>query len=117
MWVDQKQSLKKLKPHQTKKARKEILKLFNDSFNKLSINFKSNKSYSTPKRLVVFFDGIPEKIEQLKKVAGYGDDPEVDTFNIRNEIEKATEKDQILDPKDKELLKKFITKIQGELSQ
>ena len=36
---------------------------------------------------------------------------------IRNEIKKATEKDQILDPKDKKLLKKFITKIQGELSQ
>ena len=36
---------------------------------------------------------------------------------IRNEIKKATEKDQILDHEDKELLKKFITKIQGELSQ
>ena len=36
---------------------------------------------------------------------------------VRNEIKKATEKDQILDSKDRDLLKKFITKIQGELSQ
>ena len=36
---------------------------------------------------------------------------------VRNEIKKATEKDQILDSKDRDLLKKFITKIQEELSQ
>ena len=36
---------------------------------------------------------------------------------IRNELKKATEKDQILKPEDREILKKFITKIQNELSQ
>ena len=47
-----------------KKARVGILKLFTESFDELSINFKSNKSYSTPKRLVFFFEGMPEKIEK-----------------------------------------------------
>ena len=32
---------------------------------------------------------------------------------IRNELKKATEKDQILKPEDREILKKFITKIQN----
>ncbi len=36
---------------------------------------------------------------------------------IRNELKKATEKDQILDSKDREILKKFIIKIQSELNQ
>ena len=36
---------------------------------------------------------------------------------IRDELIKATEKDQILDIKDREILKKFIIKIQSELSQ
>ncbi len=47
-----------------KNAREGILKLFTESFSKLNINFKSNKSYSTPKRLVFFFEGISEKIEK-----------------------------------------------------
>ena len=47
-----------------KNAREGILKLFTESLDKLDINFKSKKSYSTPKRLVFFFDGIPEKIEK-----------------------------------------------------
>ena len=47
-----------------KNAREGILKLFTERFDKLNINFKSNKSYSTPKRLVFFFEGIPEKIEK-----------------------------------------------------
>jgi len=50
-----------------KHAREGILKLFNESFDKLNINFKTNKSYSTPKRLVFFFEGIAEKIEKLIK--------------------------------------------------
>ena len=41
-----------------------MLKLFTESFDRLNINFKSKKSYSTPKRLVFFFEGIPEKIEK-----------------------------------------------------
>ena len=36
---------------------------------------------------------------------------------IRNELRKANEKDQILKPEDREILKKFITKIQNELNQ
>ena len=51
-------------PGLQKNAREGILKLFTESFYKLNINFKSNKSYSTPKRLVFFFEGIPEKIEK-----------------------------------------------------
>ena len=47
-----------------KNAREGILKLFTESFDKLNINFKSKKSYSTPKRLVFFFEGIPKKIEK-----------------------------------------------------
>ena len=47
-----------------KHAREGIQKLFTVSFDKLNINFKSNKSYSTPKRLVFFFEEITEKIEK-----------------------------------------------------
>ena len=36
---------------------------------------------------------------------------------VRNELKKATEKDQILKPKDREILKKFIIKIQNELNE
>ena len=36
---------------------------------------------------------------------------------VRNELKKATEKDQILKPEDREILKKFITKIQNELNE
>ena len=36
---------------------------------------------------------------------------------IRNELKKANEKDQILNPEDREILKKFILKIQNELSE
>ena len=62
-----------------KHAREGILKLFNESFYKLNINFKSNKSYSTPKRLVFFFEGIAEKIEKKgKTIKG----PKVDSPKI-----------------------------------
>ena len=36
---------------------------------------------------------------------------------IRDEIKKANEKDQILNPEDREILKKFISKIQEELTK
>ena len=36
---------------------------------------------------------------------------------IRDELKKAVNKDQILIPEDRELLKKFITKIQNELNE
>ena len=35
---------------------------------KRKIKFDSSKSFSTPKRLVFIIDGVPEKIEQKKKV-------------------------------------------------
>ena len=45
-----------------KNARKQILELFRQSFNDLGISYIANKSYSTPKRLVIFFDGIKENL-------------------------------------------------------
>ena len=36
---------------------------------------------------------------------------------VRIELKKATEKDQILKPEDREILKKFIIKIQNELNE
>ena len=36
---------------------------------------------------------------------------------IRDELKKGINKDQILKPEDRELLKKFITKIQNELNE
>ncbi len=96
-----------------KHARREILKLFTESLDKLNIDFKSNKSYSTPKRLVIFFDGLSEKIEQ-KEITIKG--PKVDAPNIalegftksnsldpENIFEKNTEKGRFffakIDPK------------------
>jgi len=49
-------------------ARQKIKQLINERLEKKEINFKSSKSYSTPNRLVFFIDGIPEKIEQKKKI-------------------------------------------------
>ena len=44
------------------------LKKLRRKIKKKEINFKTSKSFSTPKRLVFFIKGIPEKIEQKKKV-------------------------------------------------
>ena len=49
-------------------ARQKIKRIIDEKLQKKEINFKSSKSFSTPKRLVFFVDGIPEKIEQKKKV-------------------------------------------------
>jgi len=49
-------------------ARQEIKKLINEKLQKKEINFKSSESFSTPKRLVIIIKGIPEKIEQKKKI-------------------------------------------------
>ena len=49
-------------------ARYKIKQLINERLEKREINFKSSKSFSTPKRLVFVIDGIPEKIEQKKKI-------------------------------------------------
>ena len=47
-----------------------ILKNSNEyaELQKKEINFQSSTSFSTPKRLVFFIDGIPEKIERKKKI-------------------------------------------------
>ena len=49
-------------------AREKIKQLINEKLKKKEINFTSSKSFSTPKRLVFFIDGIPEKIEQKKRI-------------------------------------------------
>ena len=49
-------------------ARKKIKEIIDQKLKKKEINFKSSKSFSTPRRLVFFIEGIPEKIEQKKKI-------------------------------------------------
>ena len=49
-------------------AREKIKQKINEKLKKKEIHFKSSKSFSTPKRLVFVIDGIPEKIEQKKKL-------------------------------------------------
>ena len=49
-------------------ARQKIKKIIEASLQKKEIKFNSSKSFSTPKRLVFVIDGIPEKIEQSKKI-------------------------------------------------
>ena len=49
-------------------ARKKIKQTLEEKLRKKEINFKSSQSYSTPKRLVFFIDGIPKKIEQKGKI-------------------------------------------------
>ena len=48
--------------------REKVKKNLEEKLNKREINFKSSKSFSTPKRLVFFIEGIPKKIDQKKKV-------------------------------------------------
>ena len=48
-------------------ARQKIKQMIDERLQKKTINFKSSKSFSTPKRLVFFVEGIPETIEQKKK--------------------------------------------------
>ena len=48
-------------------ARKNIKQMIEERLKKKEIKFNTSKSFSTPKRLVFFIDGIPEKIEQEKK--------------------------------------------------
>tara|TARA_Y100000590_G_scaffold375638_1_gene440696 strand:- start:4203 stop:6263 length:2061 start_codon:yes stop_codon:yes gene_type:complete len=49
-------------------ARIKIKQTLEQRLEKKEINFSSSKSFSTPKRLVFVFDGIPEKITQIKKL-------------------------------------------------
>ena len=60
-------------------ARKKIKNLINDKLIKKEFKFKSSNSFSTPKRLVFFIEGIPEKIKQdIKIIKG----PKVDSPQI-----------------------------------
>jgi len=49
-------------------ARKKISQSIGEKLNKKKISFKSNNFFSTPNRLVIVIDGIPEKIEQNIKI-------------------------------------------------
>ena len=49
-------------------ARRKIKQILEEKLGKKEISFKSSQSFSTPKRLVFFIKGIPEKIEQKGKV-------------------------------------------------
>ena len=49
-------------------ARQKIKQIINEKLRKNEINFKISECFSTPKRLVIFINGIPEKIEQKKKI-------------------------------------------------
>jgi len=52
-------------------ARHQIKKIIDENLFEKGINFKSSKSFSTPKRLVFFIDGIPEKKEKNYKRPKY----------------------------------------------
>ena len=49
-------------------ARRRIKEMLEEKLKKKEINFKFSKSFSTPKRLIFFIDGLPEKIEEKGKV-------------------------------------------------
>jgi len=49
-------------------ARRKIKQILEEKLRKKEISFKSSQSFSTPKRLVFFIKGIPEKIEQKGKI-------------------------------------------------
>ena len=49
-------------------AREKIKKSITESLEKKEIKYTSSNSFSTPKRLVFILDGIPQKIEQKKKI-------------------------------------------------
>ena len=49
-------------------ARQKIKQIIESRLQKKEIKFNSSKSFSTPQRLVFVVDGIPEKIEEKKKI-------------------------------------------------
>ena len=48
-------------------ARKKLKDIVNEKLQKKEIVFKTSRSFSTPTRLAIVIDGIPEKIELKKK--------------------------------------------------
>jgi len=49
-------------------ARKKIKQMLEEKFKKKEINYKLSQCFSTPKRLVFFINGLPEKIEEKSKI-------------------------------------------------
>ena len=49
-------------------ARQKMKQMIEEKLLKNEINFKLSKTFSTPKRLVFFIEGIPEQIKQKKKI-------------------------------------------------
>ena len=49
-------------------ARNKIKVILEEKLKKKEIKFSLNKSFSTPQRLVFLMEGIPEKIEEIKKI-------------------------------------------------
>ena len=49
-------------------ARQKIKQILEEKLKQKEINFKLSESFSTPKRLVFFIKGIPDRIEQKGKV-------------------------------------------------
>ena len=49
-------------------ARQKIKQIIDDRLQKREIKFNSSKAFSTPQRLVFVIDGIPEKVEEKKKI-------------------------------------------------
>jgi len=49
-------------------ARKKIKQMLEEKLKKKEINFKISQSFSTPRRLVFFINGLPEKIEEKGKI-------------------------------------------------
>jgi len=102
-------------------ARQEIKRKIEEKLLKKEISFKASKSFSTPKRLVFLLDGIPEKIEQKKKIIKGPkiDSPEValegfiksNNLNKRDVYKKKIEKGEFyfaeIKPKVINILKEF----------
>jgi len=60
-------------------ARQKIKKIIEENFTRRDIKFNLSKSFSTPKRLVFFINGIPEtKVEKEKVIKG----PKVDNNKV-----------------------------------
>ena len=60
-------------------ARQKIKKIIEEHFTRRDIKFNLSKSFSTPKRLVFFINGVPEtKVEKEKVIKG----PRVDNNKV-----------------------------------
>ncbi len=74
-------------------ARQKIKHMINERLNKKEIDFKSSRSFSTPKRLVFVIGKIPKKIEEKKKIIKGPkiDSPQValDGFIKSNKLDKS----------------------------